>query len=171
MINYSISYRSRYVTEPDGTRVKKAYAYAKAKAAGDISTSDFAKEATKASVYGSGVLQAVLVIIADNIIDMVKRSYRVTAGSLGVFGPGLTSAGVEDIADFSANAHIKKAYVKWTKPSRLANIEDVTYRLVATNADQAAVNRAVKNASAEVELSESAAKALARTQNAPSDGD
>lgn len=168
MINYSLTYRSRYVDE-GGTKVKKAFAYAKAQAAGILSFEQFADKATKTSVYGSGVLAAVIVLIADEIVEKVKMSYRVTCGSLGVFGPAVSSAGVEDIGTFNPGAHIKKAYVKWTKPSMLANLRDASFHLVSTCADQAAMNRAVKNASATVNLGDSTTKETARTQNAPAE--
>lgn len=170
VINYSLTYRSRYVDE-GGTKVKKAFAYAKAQAAGILPFEEFAERATKTSVYGSGVLAAVVCLIADEIVEKVKMSYRVTCGSLGVFGPAVSSAGVEDIATFSPNAHIKKAYVKWTKPGKLATLKDASFRLVSTCADQAEMNKAMKNASATVNLGDSTTKETARTQNAPSDGD
>ena len=164
MINYSLSYRTRYANE-GGTRVKKAYAYGKAKYAGIMTLEDFAKEATKSSVYGSGVLAAVVVVLSEEIVKKVKMSYMVNCSSLGVFGPGITSKGVEDIATFSPSAHITKSYVKWTKPARLANLQGAKYQLVATNSDMSAMNRAVKNANATVNLGDSSAKEVARTQN------
>ena len=168
MINYSLSYRTRYVSE-GGTRVKKAFAYGKAQASGSMTTADFAKECCKTSVYGSGVLAAVLVVLADEIVKKVKLSYTVNCGTLGTFSPGLSSKGVEDIATFSPAAHITKSYVKWNKPSRLARLDGPKYQLVATNADQNAMSKANKNASATVNLGDSSAKEVARTQNAPSE--
>ena len=164
MINYSLSYRTRYVEE-NGQRVKKAFAYGKAKASGQMSMAEFASEVTKKSVYGSGVLAAVVVILASEIIKKVKMSYIVNCGTLGTFSPGLTSKGVEDIATFSPSAHITKSYVKWTKPASLANIEGAKYQLVATDSDQKALNKANKNASATVNLGDTSAKEIARTQN------
>ena len=50
MINYSLSYRTRYVNE-GGTRIKKAFAYGKAQASGSMTTADFAKECCKTKNY------------------------------------------------------------------------------------------------------------------------
>ena len=164
MINYSVSYRSRYVDE-NGQRVKKAYAYGTAKAAGTLTMAQFADYATAKSVYGSGVLQAMIVVLAQAIIDKAKLSYSVNCGSLGTFAPGLSSKGVEDINNFSAGAHITKSYVKWNKPATLKAIQGAEYRMVSTNEDAQAANKANKNASATVNLGDSSVKELARTQN------
>ena len=101
----------------------------------------------------------------DEIVKKVKLSYTVNCGTLGTFSPGLSSKGVEDIATFSPAAHITKSYVKWNKPARLARLDGPKYQLGATNADQSAMSKANKNASATVNLGDSSAKEVARTQN------
>lgn len=166
MINYSVSYRSRWITE-NGQRVKKAFAYGTARSAGSMTSAEFAAEATKKSVYGSGVLLAVVTILADELIKKAKMSYMINCGDLGIFSPGITSAGVEDIATFSASAHISKSYMKWKRGSKLAKLKDVSYKLDQTASDLAALSRANKNAATTVNLGDSAVKELARTQNAP----
>ncbi|MCQ2077717.1 MAG: hypothetical protein MJZ20_11955 [Bacteroidaceae bacterium] len=165
MINYSLSYRKKWVTNPDGTRSQKPFAYAKAQDVATLEYNTFAKNATEKSVYGSAVLQAVIIIVAEKIMELVKNSYRVTVGDIGVFGPAISSKGVEDIADYTPQAHINKAYVLWSKSADLANLKDVSYQLVSTNADQAAVNRAVKNADPNVTLPDTPAKKQKREEN------
>lgn len=162
MINYSLSYRNTTITNSDGTKTKKSLAYAKAQDSGQLSLTTFAELATEKSVYGSGVLAAVIGILAKKIIDYAKNSYRVTVGDIGVFGVGLSSAGVEDINTFTPSAHIKKAYVKLTRSASLAKLTGINYHLVSTNAAKSAVNKSIKNAATTVLLGDSAAKTKAR---------
>lgn len=162
MIKYSLSYRNVSVKNADGTTSKKALAYAKAQDSGALSASEFAEICAETSIYGAGVLASVMSIIAKKIIDYAKNSYRVEVGDIGVFGPAVSSKGVDDIADFTPTTHITKSYISLARSRTFNNLDGVSYGLTDTRDVIAAARKANKDLATAVNLGDSTAKAKAR---------
>lgn len=120
-------------------------AYARAQSAGTVSLRAFSNHiAEHGSVFDRSVVEGVLTKAVQCMREQLLQGRIVELGDLGRFRIGLSSEGVEDVTNFTAN-NIKGVHVVWLPGAEFRNLkQDATFTYVTSLKKQAQDKKAEK---------------------------
>jgi len=125
--------------------VMKAYATPQSKETLDLNA--FAEHiSSHGCVYSKGDILAVLTMATDCIREQILDGKKVCLGDLGTFWLRISQSPADTLAEFNANANIKRVVGCWSTSAKLKNLKkDSSWNLVSTKKTATAVIKAQKH--------------------------
>ena len=149
----------------------KSRAYAHLQLREVMSLKAFSKHVSNhGSNYSRADIEAVLTLVTDCLLEMLREGKKVQLGDLGSFYPILSSEGAESKETFTSR-NIRRLYAGWERGKAFKDFkEEVDFTLVPTRKAQQATTQAQKQGATTVDLMQGSTAAGGSTGSGGSGG-